>query len=87
MGCLTSNYSATTIRLANRYFQDKGRDSNEKNSQQVRDEPLEAIVVVKNTRVSKQVALAGATTHGSEKKSCSRRPLITTIFALRSRRR
>ena len=76
------DHGSAAIRLADRDLEDERRDRDDDNGDQVRDEPLHAIVVVDDRGIPQQVALSGATAHGSEEEGGARGPLIASVRRL-----
>jgi hypothetical protein len=60
------NYGSTSICLTNGNLEDKCRNGNYKDRDEIRYEPLEAIIVVDHGRITKEISHSSTTTHACE---------------------
>lgn len=84
---IEGNDTSTTGSLANRDLKNEERNCKKDEGDQVWEEPLQAIVLENNRRVSQDVSETNSAAHGRKHKGSPRRPLVTAIrrfFCVRS---
>lgn len=79
--------ATATVGIADGDFEDKDGNGDEEDAHEVRDVPLQAVIVVDYGWVTQQVSHTSATTHGSKDERGARRPLVATILGQLGRRR